>query len=147
MLNRTIGTVEGRNQMLDNSQKDTIIRLVSEFPGLMAIYVHGSVAKGTTHPGSDLDLAILRHHEAEAIDPRQFLEISGELEARMGCPVQIGILSRDSLVFAKEVIAHGIRIYCRDQTYCDTFAMYTFSFYSEFNERRQAILKAYTVED
>ena len=133
--------------MLNESQIQTLINIISELPGLMGIYIHGSVAKGTARPDSDLDIAILMHHQA-VIDPEQFLAISGELQCRLPeRPVQIGILSRKDVVFAKEVIAYGKRIYCADKTYCDTFAMYALSFYAELNEKRKNILRDYFIDE
>ena len=136
---------EGVIQMLSASEIQIIVDSFNGIPDIMAIYVYGSVVTGNTHPGSDLDLALLLHHGA-VIDYGRILKISGELESRMGCPVQIGILSREQAIHAKEVIAHGRRIFCRDQTYCDSFAMYALAAYAELNEDRQAVMQAYTVQ-
>jgi len=131
---------------LSDSQIQTVIHLLSDFSGLMGIYLHGSVIKGTARPDSDLDIAMLLHHKA-GVDPRLFIEVSGELASRLGRSVHLGILSLDNVVFAKEVIAHGKQIYCSDQNYCDTFAMNTFSFYAALNDIRQMILDAYIKKD
>jgi predicted nucleotidyltransferase len=122
--------------------KSTIIKHLKPQPGLMAIFVHGSVARGTERPGSDLDLALLFHHTA-SVSMVDLLSISGELESLVGRPVHIGLLSRDNVVFAKEVIASGRLIYCRDQIYCDTFMMYALSFYAELNRQREKVMDAY----
>lgn len=128
--------------MPSDSYRQTIIDHLRSLSGLVAIYLHGSVAKGTARPNSDLDLAVLYHHECKA-NPVQLLELAGELEARLGQPVHLGILSLDHLVFAKEVIAYGKTIFCNDKKYCDEFAMRVLSAYAELNERRNEVLKAY----
>ncbi|MBW2011577.1 MAG: nucleotidyltransferase domain-containing protein [Deltaproteobacteria bacterium] len=125
-----------------NSKKRIIINHLKQLPGLMAVFVHGSVAKGTEHPGSDLDLALLFHHDY-SVSTLQLLMISGELESLLGRPVHIGLLSMDNVVFAREVIESGRLIYSKDQIYCDTFIMYALSFYADLNRQRKSVLDAY----
>ena len=132
--------------MLNTTEIQTIVDDFKKIPEIMAIYAYGSVVTGTTHPGSDLDLAILWHHDA-AVDYDRMLKLSGEMEARLGRPVHVGILSREQAVHAKEVIAHGQPIFCREQAYCDSFCMYALAAYAELNERRQAVIRAYTAPD
>ena len=123
-------------------KKQVIVQYLETLEGLAAIFVHGSVARGTEHPGSDLDLALLFRH-GHSISPMQQLEISGELENLLGRPVHLGILSTDNPVFAVAVLGDGKRIYCRDERFCDTFSMYAYAFYAELSERRKPILDAY----
>ncbi len=127
-------------------QKHMIIKHLQPLPGLMAIWVHGSVVRGTERPGSDLDLALLFHHTVP-VSMVDMLSVSGELDSLLGRPVHIGLLSRDNVVFAKEVMASGRLIYCKDQFYCDTFMMYVLSFYAELNRQRKKVMETYRKKD
>ena len=61
-------------------QKDQL-RKISETYNLRFIILHGSYAKRTSRPGSDLDVAILGKRY---IDGRSYLKIFGELENVFG---------------------------------------------------------------
>jgi predicted nucleotidyltransferase len=121
---------------------ESVTDCLKDLPGLVAVYVHGSVVRGTCRPGSDLDLALLFRHDV-AIDRVELMHISGELEAVLKIPVHIGILDRNSLVYAKEVIVNGRLIYCRDKQSSDVFSMYCLSGYAELNEQRQRVITSY----
>ena len=124
---------------LSNSMIESISKCLKDLPGLVAVYVHGSVAKGTCHPGSDLDLALLFRHGA-SIDRVKLMFLVGELEGVLKVPVHIGILDYNSLVFAKEVIANGKLIICLDKKSSDVFSMYCLAGYAELNAQRQRVI-------
>jgi predicted nucleotidyltransferase len=127
--------------MLTENQIQIIIKRLESIPGLVAIYLHGSVAKGIERSESDLDLAILLDRPNS--DTWSTLELSGELEAVINRPVHISYLSHGSTVFVKEVITGGERIYCSNEVYCDSFEMYALSAYAELNYQRRKVLLAY----
>lgn len=68
---------------------------------------------------------------------------SADLESLIGRNVDIGVLSLDNVVYAKEVLTGGRRIYCRDTMACETFEMYVFSFYAKLNDERWEVLASY----
>ena len=72
-----------------------------------------------------------------------FFKRMAELEEVAGRPVDISFVSLDNPVFSKQVIAHGKRIYSRDQQLCEEFEMYTYSFYAKLNDERKEILEKY----
>lgn len=127
---------------LSESMIAAVVNELKDLSGLISVYVHGSVAKGTSRPDSDLDLALLFRYDA-AVDRIVLMQIEGELESVLKVPVHIGILDRNSLVYAKEVIANGKRIYCTDSKNCDIFAMYCLAGYAELNEQRQRVIDSY----
>lgn len=117
-----------------------IIKL--EFPDLLAIYLFGSQVAGVTHGESDLDLALLFKARTEP-DSLAIYHLQSKVADVAGCPVDIGILSLDNVVFAKEVISKGHRVYCREQRQCDEFAMYCLAYYAQLNFERAELLASY----
>jgi len=124
------------------SMATAVVNGLKDLPGLVAVYVHGSVAKGTCRPGSDLDLALLFRHDVSP-DRVKLMHIAGELAAVLKVPVHIGILDRNSLVYAKEVIENGALIFCTDKKSSALFSMYCLSGYAELNEQRQRVIASY----
>ncbi len=130
---------------LSESTVGSVTDCLRDLPGIVAVYVHGSVAKGTCRPGSDLDLALLFRYGA-MVDRVKLMQVAGELEAVLKVPVHIGILDRSSLVYAKEVIANGKLVFCTDKKSSDVFSMYCLSGYAELNEQRQRVIESYRCE-
>lgn len=116
--------------------------LANAYPALVSIYIHGSMVKGNVHANSDLDLALLF---TPGFTPARIdlLLFSADLESLIGRNVDIGVLSLDNVVYAKEVLTGGRRIYCRDTMACETFEMYVFSFYAKLNDERWEVLASY----
>ena len=124
-----------------------IIKIVkAEFPDLLAIYLFGSQVAGETHNESDLDLALL-FRSGDTPDALVIYHLPGKMVDIAGCSVDIGILRLDNVVFAKEVITKGRRIYCHDQRQCDEFAMYCLAYYGQLNFERAEILHSYEVSE
>jgi len=112
------------------------------YPDLEAVYVFGSRAEQTEHPGSDVDIAVLlppaTAHRAGslALSPlRQRLERALRLE------VDLVNLRLAPTVFAKEIIAGGDRIDSRHGDAADDFEALTLSLYQELNVERAALLR------
>lgn len=113
-------------------------------PHLVAIYLHGSAAKGQIHTESDIDIALL--FEGKNIPDRMKLFfLAPVIEKVVGRIVDLSIMTMEDPVFAKEVLANGKQLYCSDTMLCARFAMYVFSFYGKLNDERAEILSAYQV--
>jgi len=134
---------QNEQRSMSFQRNKTIIRILSSLKNLIAIYVHGSTVKGTAHKGSDIDLALLFETKSELPTGISLLKLASAVENELGRPIHIGILSANDVVFAKEVICYGKRIFCRDGQKCDSFEMLTLSFYAALNESRKAVIDAY----
>lgn len=122
---------------------DTAVKyLVEKLPGLIAVYLHGSAAKGELRQESDFDFALLFEYGAKS-DAKTLFLIKPEVEELTGRTVDLGILSTENPVFAKEVVSNGQRLFCSDLRVCEQFEMYTFSFYAKLNDERKEILDSY----
>lgn len=79
-------------------------------------YLFGSVAKGTSRAGSDVDVAIGFHLPTATSTDRvrlvdRCLELEAGLEAALGRPVQVVALNTAPLALAHNVLSHG-RLIC-----------------------------------
>ncbi|MGM0425201.1 MAG: type VII toxin-antitoxin system MntA family adenylyltransferase antitoxin [Thermodesulfobacteriota bacterium] len=118
------------------------VQVLGGMPGLACAYVHGSFCTARFRPDSDLDLALL-FFPGQRPDSLQLLDLAAEMESRIGRPAHLGVMSSRNVVFVKEVISKGRRIFCVDRYYCDTFIMHALAMYVQLNEDRAEILKNY----
>lgn len=94
---------------LDPIDPDAIRQAVlSVLPGVWAIHVFGSVARGDAGPNSDLDLAVL----LPPAEPRSSLwENAQEISERLGRDVDLVDLRRAGDVLRMQVLRHGRPLY------------------------------------
>lgn len=101
---------------------DQAARIFTNYPILFA-YIYGSVAEGTYHKYSDVDIAIyiespLSPRECLNVELALSLEIDIALEHRMESEVRV--INNLPLVIKGKVITDGILIYCiRDDVRID----------------------------
>ena len=111
--------------------------ILHRLPDVQAVYRFGSWETQYERSDSDIDLAIL------PIAPRSSMErweLAQELASALNRDVDLVDLLQASTVMRAQVIAHGDRLYCCDETVCATFEVYVFSAYARLNEERSAIL-------
>jgi predicted nucleotidyltransferase len=98
----------------------TIDRIVTEVcgsqPGVAAVYLFGSVARGAAGPGSDVDVAVLfsRNPPALLAGPRFALE--GDLERALGRPVDLVVLNVAPVDLRTRVLRDGRILIDRDRS-------------------------------
>jgi len=109
---------------------------------VLAGYLLGSAASGRMRPDSDLDLALMTMPDAK-MSSMDRIALAAELGLEVGIVVDIGELSSGNLVYAKEAILAGKRIFTRDVFQADLKACTLLGMYFRFNEERQEVLDAY----
>ncbi|GAB6060090.1 type VII toxin-antitoxin system MntA family adenylyltransferase antitoxin [Desulfonatronum parangueonense] len=109
---------------------------------VLAAYLLGSAASGRMRPDSDLDLALMTM-PGKTLPPLDRIALAAELALEAGIVVDIGHLSSDNLVYAKEAILTGKRIFARDPLQADLTACTLLGMYVRFNEERREVLDAY----
>jgi len=109
---------------------------------IVAAYLLGSAATGTLRADSDIDVAILpqRGLQLSSFVPG---ELAGKLSYELGREVDIGLLSSANLVYSRQAIAYGKRLFTKDSFYSDLMETTLISMYLWFNEERKEILDAY----
>lgn len=85
--------------------------LQARFPGLLALYLYGSAARGEDGPHSDVDLAVLLPGKA---DPVALWEAGNELALRLARDVDLVDLRAASTVMQYQIITTGERLWTRD---------------------------------
>jgi uncharacterized protein len=90
---------------------EAVIALLERSPAVKLAYVFGSVAAGRARPDSDLDLAL---HASPALTLDDELELRGALDEAAGRRVDLVLLEGAPPLLAREAIAHGRVVLCRD---------------------------------
>lgn len=112
-------------------------------PGILAIYGYGSRFRDESHPASDLDLALLLSRNSE-VSPLQLAQLQGDLESKVGIPVNISVLSLEiQVVHCKEVVATGKPVFVADRGAVEEFEMRVLSSYARLCEDRAPVFEAY----
>ncbi|MFO0773064.1 MAG: nucleotidyltransferase domain-containing protein [Nitrospiraceae bacterium] len=112
--------------------------LTSRIPDRLAIYQFGSEAKGTTRPGSDIDLAVLAR---TPLSPEACFNLAQDLSIQLHRDIDLVDLRRATTVMRAQVISTGQRLAVFDRNGTAEFEMYAYSDYSRLNEERREILK------
>ncbi len=122
---------------------EQVHRILKPYSSVLAAYLHGSTAKGSARPDSDVDIALLPT-PGQRLPLKVRLECAGELESVLGCTVDIGELSTRNLIYAKEVIANGQEIFTTNRFQSDLFMATSLAMYAELQQQRKEVLDAYT---
>ena len=107
-------------------------RIVSEMPGVLAVYVFGSLASGERSAHSDLDIAVL---PPSPVDPEKLYRLARGLESDLDIDIDLVDLSAASTGLTQQVMATGRLLYCGDNRKVLEFAASSLSEYGHFRER------------
>lgn len=121
----------------DTRDRAIVDELRAALPDVLAIYRFGSSVGGTTHRGSDIDVAILAR---APLAPARRFDLQERLAARLGRDVDLVDLAAATPVLAIQVVAHGTVLLDADPVARGHFEDRTFSAYARLNEERRAIL-------
>lgn len=131
-----------RHDDFDQDKLLAIQRRLEQDKRVLAAYLLGSAASGRMRPDSDLDLALMTMPDVK-LPPLDRIALAAELGLEVGIVVDIGELSSGNLVYAKEAILTGRRIFTRDSFQTDLKACTLLGMYCRFNEERHEVLDAY----
>lgn len=101
------------------------------------LYVFGSAAQGASHPGSDLDVAVLT---PKALDPVERWEVQERLAQQLQRDVDLVDLRAATTVMRMEVVRTGQVLYSKPESARHWFEMHTLLAYALLNEERAGIL-------
>ena len=128
------------------SNLDALVSLLRErIPGLLAVYLFGSGARGGLRADSDLDLAILL---AQGLDlsSGQRLDLVADLASLAGRTVDLSVLGKPGgTVLAKEAVTSGRRLWDDGTEAAAEFEMYALSAYARLREDRAPVEAAYSL--
>lgn len=113
-------------------------------PGdLIAVYRFGSTVHGTTHGGSDTDVAVLMR---QRLSPQSRFDMQERIATRLGRDVDLVDLAAASPVMAIQVVAGGRLLYEGDSAARGLFEDRVFGAYARLNEERRGILERIAAE-
>ena len=127
---------------LDATLLDAVVSRLSRRPDVAAAYLLGSAAEGRLRADSDVDIAVLPR-DAHGLPAPERIQLATELGFILRREVDLGILTTGNLVYAKEAVTRGRRIFDRDHTVTARFEMYALSMYASLQEARREVLRAY----
>jgi hypothetical protein len=87
---------------------------LAERGDVVAAYLFGSVARGTAKPASDVDVAVLLTGDPPRTVDGLGLGLEGDLERRLGRPVQLVVLNRAPCDLVHRVLRDGVLLLDRD---------------------------------
>ena len=108
-----------------------------------AVYALGSVVRHELRESSDIDIALLPAFHVKP-EPHDLLELAGRLTDIAGRPVDLGVLSTRNLVYARQAILTGKRVWRRAGTAADMRIATLLGLYARFQFDRREVLNAYT---
>jgi len=115
--------------------------LETNLPNLKAIYLFGSrLTEEYVRPDSDWDVAFLL--DSKPMDTLAKWNLQQNIASELNAEVDLIDLQAANTVFRFEIITTGERIFCKDDYFCDTFEMMTYSFYQKLQEERKEIIDA-----
>ena len=127
---------------LDPTHLEAVVSCLRGQGNVAAAYLLGSAAEGRLRPDSDVDIAVLPL-SLNGLQLAERLSLAAELSRLVGREVDLGVLTTRNLVYAKEAVARGRRIFDRDHSTTATFEMYALSMYASLQEARREVLRAY----
>ena len=89
-------------------------------PQAIAAYLFGSLADGTAHAASDVDVGVLFNAQ---VSLEEQIQMEGRLEDSIGRTVDLVDVQRVGPFVALEII-RGDRFFCRDEIAADEFDLY-----------------------
>ncbi len=119
-----------------NLNAEIVQTLRSSLPGLEAVYLFGSVAKGEDRPGSDLDIAVSTTVKGSVNTALRQL-----LERQFGRAVDIIDLHRAPTILQKEVLTGGQLLWSADKVKTELYELYIWASYQKLCDERSGILE------
>jgi predicted nucleotidyltransferase len=108
-----------------------------------AVYVHGSIVSDFFRPESDIDIAVFTTQN-DQLKGLEKMNLEGELSSLIHRNIHIGVISSQSLIYAKEVIKNGVSLFQKNKNKHELFVATLLSMYAELKENQKEIRDAYT---
>ena len=123
--------------------ENAIIRLLAADERIEAAYLLGSAAQGRLRPESDVDIAVMPARD-KSLNAVERCLLAASLSLELGREVDLGLLSSANLVYARQAILTGHRLFARDAFRADLQAASLLGMYERFNLDRREVSNAYS---
>jgi predicted nucleotidyltransferase len=92
---------------LEAATKGLLAYFESHSEGVACVYLFGSVARGTAHGRSDVDVAVLLDRDLPATLAGSSISLAGKLARVLGCEVDVVLLNRAPVDLVHRVLRDG----------------------------------------
>jgi len=125
-----------------DSVERAVLDSLQHYPEVLAAYVFGSVARGQTHTGSDVDIAVLVSDEVMKSDSLEFrLKLIGDLTSALGrSDVDVVLLNEAPPLLAHRVLRDGKLVLERSASARVRFQVHTVNRYLDTQPMRDLYL-------
>ncbi len=127
---------------MDLEIKKTVVAIFKEYNEVLAVFLIGSTASGNSRPDSDIDLAVLTD-DGKSFNPVTRVNIANLLSYQLSKPVDLGQISSENLVFAREALLKGYPIFVRDEERMNMIRANLLGMYIQYNLDRKEVVDAY----
>lgn len=107
---------------------------LAQVPGIAAVWVFGSFARGTARPDSDVDFGVVLADRGAArrVEPRWLGDLASRLESAVGRQVDVVLLDVQGPMLRHQVLVEGILVFDTDVARRMDFESETQSLYFDF---------------
>lgn len=127
---------------LSKSELSFISDRIASDERILAAYLLGSAARGEMRPDSDVDTGVMLMPDA-SVSSCELADLAADLSFSLGRIADLGLMDSNNLVYAKEALLTGERIFVRDLKTADFRAAALLALYLRFTEDRREIVNAY----
>lgn len=117
--------------------------LVGSEPGVLAVYLLGSIMNGSMRPDSDIDIGLMMEPGFKMPGLTR-VKLSGRFSNEMGRTVDLGEISSKNLVYAREALLKGKLIYTKNEDRANLYRANLLGMYLQYNMDRQEVVNAYS---
>lgn len=111
---------------------------------IAAVYLLGSAHSGKMRRDSDIDIALLPV-TGQKISMRTRLELAAQLEDKLKRTIDVGVISAQNLVYAREAILNGRRLVTLQQYDTEAAETRLLGSYFTFRQDRKEVEESYRV--
>jgi len=130
------------NPSIPEATIDKIASFFEKESSVLAVYLMGSAARSSLRHDSDVDLGIVVRDGCK-LTSIDLMRMLGELGYEFGYDFDLGLIDSSNLVYAKEAILKGKRIYMQNPIEAKSKVNYLLSMYYNFAFERKEVLNAY----
>ncbi|WP_143012167.1 type VII toxin-antitoxin system MntA family adenylyltransferase antitoxin [Desulfuromonas thiophila] len=132
---------DGRNMLRLEKYLRSVLAGQSD---VAAVYLLGSALSGKMRRDSDIDLALLPV-TGQKISMRTRLELAAQLEERLNRTIDIGVITAQNLVYAREAILNGRRLVTLHRDDTEAAETRLLGSYFTFRQDRKEVEESYRV--
>ncbi|MBM4154983.1 MAG: nucleotidyltransferase domain-containing protein [Lentisphaerae bacterium] len=110
---------------------------------ILAAYALGSAVRNSLRPDSDIDIGILPFRD-DSLSAVEIQQLAADLSVSFRRPVDLGVVSSANLIYSRQCLLGGTRIFCRDPGRAELRAASLLGMSMQFDLDRREVVHAYS---